>query len=709
MIPGEPETTLDDLLSAAAELPSENTAQRVAHLLVVARPDASAESLAALIRGPLEVRVAGEYGVLASTLEQHPERLASALAGPPLQQDQVLRRALRLQWFERLVGVAPEVRDRVRFNVPFDELKDWGRFAQRGCASFCEAFRLRHPIFFDAVATNHGPDAVRAQAEVAWGLDANDWNGGRAGRPSVLPWAYLSLIRAGAAAGYREEADRLVAQIPTSWSEHAAAQEAIAMAAIRAGALDEAEQRLKALKRSGLDKRALSRHWGLLLFRRSMGDYLAFLDLLMSSPWSRRDMVASVFWDAIENEDAAPASAVLLALSSEQGFKRLEEQRNTWGSFLIELLSTSRRYEEALDWCGRVLKGGEHGYRAARIAYFAALHGNPTTARAILRSADSERARAVEPLLAAVEGGPFAAVAGLPAHERLHWLLFEMESRLGRSTAVGQSIAGFSAPRFRPDTIGQVTVPTAIEPSGLATIPEDAEEESFDTLGVPFALYAAPPSSCSRYVGAGNCAVTGRDELHCFRVDALIDSCVRCGGPVERGNEPSTCIACGHAAPPHTDSTGDDEIIVGYDAIARGKAAFVVDTEFGMVTPQLAMLGRTHGVAGLDAASLMGNDLALRRMADSDWVQVLVQRELLWELVRTPPYTTWQGECWLFHCGAPMVFVGELTVSGLIELELEERAIAMLEEVEAMSPEADGMMTFACRRCSLHRFHVDRS
>jgi hypothetical protein len=77
-------------LAAAAEFPSENTAQRIAHLLVTARPDASLESLAARIPGRLEIRLAGEYACLASRVEQHPETLAEALAGPPLQQDAVL-------------------------------------------------------------------------------------------------------------------------------------------------------------------------------------------------------------------------------------------------------------------------------------------------------------------------------------------------------------------------------------------------------------------------------------------------------------------------------------------------------------------------------------------------------------------------------------------------------------------------------------------
>lgn len=44
---------------------------------------------------------------------------------------------------------------------------------------------------------------------------------------------------------------------------------------------------------------------------------------------------------------------------------------------------------------------------------------------------------------------------------------------------------------------------------------------------------------------------------------------------------------------------------------------------------------------------------------ESGWVGVRLPQEMMFELLRTPTYSTIQGERWLFCCRQPMVFVGE--------------------------------------------------
>ncbi len=381
--------SLDDLLKLVDQISSGTTAERIAELVVRANSGADPHALAATIRGPLDFRITAKHACAASHVEQRPETLAAALAGPPMRLQAVLRRALRLQWFDRLAEIAPETRRSVGWNVPFDELKDWGRWAEAGCAKFCEAFGLRHPLLFDFIARHRGPDAIREQATLAWSVAADDWNGGRSGRPSVLPWAYGAIVEASAKAGLWGVADDLLAKIPGESAEYRQALHAVGTAAARCGAIDQAEQYLARLEEQGAEAKSVARDWGLVLFHRTGRDYPEFLDLARTSRHSSKDMIASIFWYTIEERDTATAAAVLLSLGTDQGFDRLEEQLNTWGGFLIAELSESGKYEAALEWCSRVLDPDSHRARAVRIAYLAALHGRPETAR--FDPAESER------------------------------------------------------------------------------------------------------------------------------------------------------------------------------------------------------------------------------------------------------------------------------------------------------------------------------
>ncbi|WP_181448805.1 CbrC family protein [Nonomuraea aridisoli] len=88
------------------------------------------------------------------------------------------------------------------------------------------------------------------------------------------------------------------------------------------------------------------------------------------------------------------------------------------------------------------------------------------------------------------------------------------------------------------------------------------------------------------------------------------------------------------------------------------------------------MAGRTHGVPDFGHAP----GFELEPPGEDDWVAVRIPSAVLLELVRTPTYSTWQGEQWLFCCGDAMTYLGE--------------------------PEP-GSHAFACRACGERRRHAD--
>ncbi len=180
--------------------------------------------------------------------------------------------------------------------------------------------------------------------------------------------------------------------------------------------------------------------------------------------------------------------------------------------------------------------------------------------------------------------------------------------------------------------------------------------ETFAQLGIPFPLYEAQAKEAPEYQGLDSCAVCGADGVHCFRVDDLILSCPQCG--TETAIRPEIgqshfCRACHQGLDCSVDA--QEGFACCYACLRAGRAAFTKDTVLGMVTWDQAVEGLTHGVPGL-----ISKDFELVPSEDSpDWMRAKVSPDLLLELVRTPNYTTWQGERWHFCCGKPMVYVGE--------------------------------------------------
>jgi hypothetical protein len=95
-----------------------------------------------------------------------------------------------------------------------------------------------------------------------------------------------------------------------------------------------------------------------------------------------------------------------------------------------------------------------------------------------------------------------------------------------------------------------------------------------------------------------------------------------------------------------------DTIVACYACVRRGRAALTKDTQLGMISWEQAFDGVTHGGPGLSNPAF---DLVPR---EGGWAGARLPEATMFELLRTPTYSTIQGERWPFCCKAPMVFLG---------------------------------------------------
>jgi uncharacterized protein CbrC (UPF0167 family) len=182
---------------------------------------------------------------------------------------------------------------------------------------------------------------------------------------------------------------------------------------------------------------------------------------------------------------------------------------------------------------------------------------------------------------------------------------------------------------------------------------------TFAQLGIPFPLFEAPVTEATDYRGVGRCALCRSAGVHCFEAgigDHFAVPCPRCGTDTflrADARQPGQCPACSAKAPYPKWAT-PDAVPICYVCLRAGKAALAKDTVFGAVWWELAVQGLTHGVPGQER-----DDFELVPVEDEpEWLRARIPCECLFELLRTPCYSTWQGECWDFCCREPMVYVG---------------------------------------------------
>lgn len=242
---------------------------------------------------------------------------------------------------------------------------------------------------------------------------------------------------------------------------------------------------------------------------------------------------------------------------------------------------------------------------------------------------------------------------------------------------------------------------------------------TFAELGIPFPLYEAPVDAAddSDYAGLGSCCICGNSDTPTFHLGigtAIIVPCPFCHSPnglPTNEKRPVHCRACGVtvAFPPTVAEKKEPKAC--YACLRSGKAAVSKATEFGMVAEENAFSGVTNGIPGLKQDQFETVVLD----PEDEWIGVRLPENILFELIRTPTYGTWQGECWLFCCRYPMTFIGEWG-----RKEFDQRAAnddgerlyyAVVEEAppDTWNSLGYGLSSylFECKKCGKLRAHFD--
>ncbi len=242
---------------------------------------------------------------------------------------------------------------------------------------------------------------------------------------------------------------------------------------------------------------------------------------------------------------------------------------------------------------------------------------------------------------------------------------------------------------------------------------------TFTELGIPFPLYDAPvaASDGSDYAGEGTCCICGAGNAPCFSLGigtALIIPCPSCN--TDNGLNISdktsvSCRKCNESITFPSNVAAKKEPKTCYKCLRDGKAALTKGTEFGMISWNQAFSGVTNGIPGLEQDQFESVVID----ADDDWIGVRLPKEIMFELLRTPAYGTWQGECWLFCCKYPMTYMGEWHHEDFDRNAPdgagEELYYSVVEDAPPESWDGLGhglsVYVFKCMRCGKLRSHCD--
>ena len=178
---------------------------------------------------------------------------------------------------------------------------------------------------------------------------------------------------------------------------------------------------------------------------------------------------------------------------------------------------------------------------------------------------------------------------------------------------------------------------------------------TFAELEIPFPLFDAEVEGTD-YAGVGTCSLCSNSKRHLFDLGigcALMVTCQKCATPKgldAYDQKNGRCSDCGNDIP--FPNISHNEIRCCYECLRSGHASITSDTELGMISWEQSLTGVTHGVPGLN-----NSDFEMVS-TDSEWVGARLDLSHINEILRTPNFSTWQGERWLFCCKQPMVYIG---------------------------------------------------
>jgi uncharacterized protein CbrC (UPF0167 family) len=237
---------------------------------------------------------------------------------------------------------------------------------------------------------------------------------------------------------------------------------------------------------------------------------------------------------------------------------------------------------------------------------------------------------------------------------------------------------------------------------------------TFAQLDIPFPLFEGPADQASEYGGLGTCTLCGSNGQHCFELDigcAVMRECASCGtvnGLDANNCDDSICRKCsGNISFP---DLGDAEIKACYACLRAGRAAITKDTELGMISWEQAFEGVTHGLPEMSR-----NDFEMVPK-ENGWVGARLSQDIMFELLRTPTYSSIQGERWQFCCQQPMVFVGEWSREEFSQRAPDGDGRRLFEEIvqdavpglwEDKLHDITGVYVFRCKLCGRLTAHWD--
>ncbi|HEX7377447.1 MAG TPA: CbrC family protein [Pirellulales bacterium] len=238
---------------------------------------------------------------------------------------------------------------------------------------------------------------------------------------------------------------------------------------------------------------------------------------------------------------------------------------------------------------------------------------------------------------------------------------------------------------------------------------------TFSQLEIPFPLFEADTNDASGYVGVRRCSLCGA-ENHCFDLGigcAVMVQCPNCdseNGLDADDREETPCRQCDMPIPFPSFLQHDDEIVACHKCLRSGKAAITQDTSYGMISWEQAYAGLTHGVPSR-------NQCDFELVEDEDgWLQAKLPQEILFDLLRTPTYSSLQGERWQFCCRCPMIFIGRWSRDRFTAESASGQGEVLFNEIvqdvvpglwEDRLHDLTGIYVFRCPECGRRTAHWD--